>query len=58
MNASILAKELTIKGFVTYHHIPRWPEAFKAMGEWIDKVNDEYIQDTVYIVIYLWTGFI
>jgi len=58
LNASILSKELTIKGFVTYNHIPRWPEAFKAMGEWIDKVNDGYIRGSVYRAIYLWTGLI
>ena len=40
LNPSILAKELTIRGFFIYNWLPRWPEAFKAIGEWIDKVNN------------------
>jgi len=38
LNPSILAKELTIKGFFIYNWLSRWPEAFKAIGEWIDQV--------------------
>ncbi|XP_065910747.1 prostaglandin reductase 1-like [Dysidea avara] len=42
VNRSILGKELTVKGFVVYSHLPRWPEAFKTMGEWIDKGQLKY----------------
>ena len=57
MNRSILGKELTVKGFVVYSHLPRWPEAFKTMGEWIDKVNDCYVQVLSYsFVCIAWTG--
>jgi len=38
LNPSILAKELTIRGFFIYNWLSRWPEAFKAIGEWIDQV--------------------
>jgi len=43
VNRSILSKELTVKGFVVYSHLSRWPEAFKEMGQWIDKVYDWYV---------------
>ncbi|XP_065912085.1 prostaglandin reductase 1-like [Dysidea avara] len=44
LNPSILAKELTIRGFFIYNWLPRWPEAFKAIGEWIDKGQLKYTE--------------
>jgi len=40
LHGPIFSKELTIKGFGIYYHLPRWPEAFKEMSQWIDKVYE------------------
>ena len=47
LNPSILAKELTIRGFFIYNWLPKWPEAFKAIGEWIDQVNYSYVTSMI-----------
>lgn len=38
MSGLILTKQLTVRGFMVPRWLPRWPEAFKEMYQWIKEV--------------------
>ena len=38
LNGTILFKQLRVEGFIVSRWLTRWPEAFKQLNEWIEKV--------------------
>ena len=41
LSGTILFKQLRVEGFIVRRWLKRWPEAFKQLNEWIEKV--EYV---------------
>ena len=39
----ILTKQLMVRGFIVTRWLPRWPESFKQMGQWIAEVSRQCI---------------
>jgi len=39
LSGTILSKQLKVEGFIVHRWLARWPDAFKEMNEWIDKVR-------------------
>ena len=38
VNRAILFKQLRVEGFIVMRWLAKWPEAFKQLNEWIEKV--------------------
>jgi len=48
LNGTILFKQLRVEGFVATRWLPKWPEAFKQINEWIEQVRT-YVYRTTYV---------
>jgi len=39
LSGTILFKQLKVEGFIVHRWLARWPDAFKEINEWIEKVR-------------------
>ena len=57
MSQVILGKQIKVEGFTSFRWYEQWPTAFKEMAQWIQEVEVENMNMTLYIiVIYMCSG--